>query len=73
MSIHKSIHNVNENKEKWEQAIQDATELLAKVEKRAVRLRGAIKVFTEYRDSGTPFSLVLAQSNNQNSTEQHGV
>jgi hypothetical protein len=56
MSIRKSIQNVNQEREKWNKAIQDASELLRKVEKRAVRLRGAIKTLTESRDLGEPFS-----------------
>ena len=40
----------------WDKAIQDAKELLERVEQRADRLRGVIKTFMEYRDAGEPYS-----------------
>ena len=52
----KSIQNVNMDKEKWDLAIHDARELLIRVENRAVRLKGAIKTFTELRDHGHEFN-----------------
>lgn len=56
MQRHKSIQNVNNDVNKWEQAITDAKALLRKVENRAARLKGAIKTFTELRDYGHEFS-----------------
>ena len=55
-SIRVSRQKVNDDVKKWDQAIQDAQELLTKVEGRAARLRGAIKTFTELRDHGHRFS-----------------
>jgi hypothetical protein len=46
----KSIQNVTNDVNKWDQAIADAKALLQKVENRAARLKGAIKTFTELRD-----------------------
>ena len=60
----KSRHNVNSNVKQWNTAIADAQSLLAKVESRAARLKGAIKTFEELRDLGHEFS---AQSESQTS------
>ena len=56
MSSAASRQNVKKNAKKWNEAISDAKELLQKVEARAVRLRGAVKTFTELRDIGQEFS-----------------
>ena len=56
MSTRKARKIVNQDREKWNEAIQNASDLLEKVEKRAIRLKGAIKTFTESRDLGQPFS-----------------
>lgn len=55
MKIHVSIQKVNKDVKKWDQAIEDAKELLGKVENRAARLRGAIATFSELRDRGHEF------------------
>ena len=47
---------VKKDKEKWNQAIQQAGQLLERVESRAARLKGAIKTFTELRNHGQEFS-----------------
>lgn len=43
-------------KDKWNQAIRDASALLLRVESRAARLRGAIKTFKDLRDLGADCS-----------------
>ncbi len=40
----------------WDQAIADAHELLDRVERRAERIRGAIRTFKECRDAGEPYN-----------------
>jgi hypothetical protein len=39
----------------WDDAIADAKNILDRVELRAIRLRGAIRTFREFRDSGEPY------------------
>ena len=56
MSSKLSRQIVKKDKEKWNQAIQQADQLLGRVENRAARLKGAIKTFTELRDHGHEFS-----------------
>jgi hypothetical protein len=56
MSRKLSRQIVKKNAEKWDQAIQQAGQLLERVENRAARLKGAIKTFTELRDHGHEFS-----------------
>src|SRR6266545_4811832 len=51
----KSKYNVREQSG-WDKAIQDTRELLDRVERRAEKLRGAIRTFIEYRDAGEPYS-----------------
>jgi ABC-type transporter Mla subunit MlaD len=55
VSTKTSRQNVNENRKKWDHAIQDAQELLSKVENRAARLQGAIRTLTELRDHEQDF------------------
>jgi len=55
MSRVKSRQNVNEDVNKWNDAIKEAQVLLNKVENRAARLKGAIKTFSELRDHGQEF------------------
>jgi len=40
----------------WDKAIQEANDILDRVERRADRLRGAIRTFKECRDAGEPYS-----------------
>lgn len=56
MSNTLSRQNVNNDVKQWDAAIEQAQELLRKAENRAARLKGAIKTFSELRDSGQPFS-----------------
>jgi hypothetical protein len=56
MSNTESIQNVNDDAKKWDWAIEEANNLLRMTENRAARLRGAIKTFTELRDSGQPWT-----------------
>jgi hypothetical protein len=56
MSRTKSIQNVNKERQRWEEVIQEAKSLLQKAEERAIRLRGAINTFTELRDKGAKFN-----------------
>jgi hypothetical protein len=55
LPIRNTRQKVNNDVKKWEQAIQEAKELLVKVENRAARLKGAIKTFEELRDHGHDF------------------
>jgi hypothetical protein len=43
---------IGDDCQKWDLAINDAAQILAKVEARAARLRGAIKTFGEFWDMG---------------------
>lgn len=56
MSRSVSRQIVKKDEEKWNQAIQQAVQLLQRVENRAARLKGAIKTFAELRDRGHEFS-----------------
>lgn len=56
MSNMLSRQNVNQDVKKWDAAIEQAQGLLRKAENRAARLKGAIKTFSELRDSGQPFT-----------------
>ena len=71
MSRKVSRQNVNGDVKKWNQAIQDANVLLEKVENRAIRLKGAIKTFTELRDQGQEFK--SAQFEGRELGQQHSV
>jgi hypothetical protein len=81
MSRTKSRQTVIQDVKRWNQAICDAQIMLQKVESRAVRLKGAIKTFTELRDGGQVFNgpesvddLVRAtQSESQNAEPCHSV
>jgi hypothetical protein len=52
----KSRQKVNQDRERWDEVIEEALRLLTKAENRAARLKGAIKTFTELRDHGHEFS-----------------
>jgi DNA polymerase IIIc chi subunit len=56
MSRKVSRQIVNQNTEKWDQAISAAKELLERVENRAARLKGAIETFTDLRNQDHEFS-----------------
>ncbi len=43
------------NTSQWDQAIEDAKELLDRVEQKATRLRGAIRTFKESKTAGEPY------------------
>jgi hypothetical protein len=70
MSRVKSRQNVKQNVNSWEDAIRRSQILLERAENRAARLKGAIKTFSELRDSGQPFA---EQMVGQLDEQQHSV
>jgi hypothetical protein len=71
-----SRQKVNNDVNRWDQAIGRAQELLSRAEGRVARLRGAIKTFSELRDCGQAFSgpesleqIVIATQPNDHKSE----
>ena len=51
----KSLDKIKSKKDKWDEAITDANELVQDFRKKVATLKRSIKAFERLRDSGVPF------------------